>query len=130
MATQQQLEQALTAADAAGDADGARQIAGSLNQFLATQQQQLGVQQEQLKQQQVTAGNVDKESGAPFDVRTAVGAARTQEDKLLTLQKLIMLQSMIRDLICNCIWRSQVLMVRILIYLRLILHLTQHLKDL
>lgn len=56
-------------------------------QQLEVQTQQLDVQQQQLKQQQVIAGDIDRESGAPFDVRTAVGAARTPEDKLLTIQR-------------------------------------------
>jgi len=87
MATRQELEQALAAADAAGDTQGSQQIAGALQQFLNTQQQQVSIQQEQLKQQQVIAGDFDREAATPFDVRVAVGAAKTGEDKLLTLQQ-------------------------------------------
>jgi hypothetical protein len=48
---------------------------------------QFTIQKEQAAATQVLAGDVDKKTGAPLDVRTAVGAAKTPKDRLSTLQK-------------------------------------------
>lgn len=80
MATREQLEDAFLQADAAGDTESA--------QLFADELARLGQEAEkQTQYQAVMAGDVDKEAGAPGEVRLAVAQAQTPEDKLATIQQ-------------------------------------------
>lgn len=60
------------------------QIGSALDEYFAGS---LQAQQDTSTSAAILSGQVDKETGAPLDVRTAVGAAKTPQDKLSTIQR-------------------------------------------